>query len=98
MYIAEHVVDAPGASVVTGQLTGWTLVSDTSIPVNVTLPVLVMSNVYGITDPAVFPLAVPACLAIVRLGSDAIAVSVESFTVTTTPDGDRPKAVAELAT
>ena len=41
VYVAVHVVDAPGASVVTGQETVPTFGSSTTTPVRVTLPVLV---------------------------------------------------------
>jgi hypothetical protein len=78
VYEAVQVVLAPGANEVTGQLTVPTLASAIAIAVRVTLPVLATANVYGIVEPAVRPLAVPACLSIVMAGVDAIGVSVES--------------------
>ena len=43
-----HVVDTPGANVVTGQLTPAVFASVTLTPVRVTLPVLVTRKEYGI--------------------------------------------------
>ena len=52
VWVAVHVVDAPGASVVDGHDdAGRCSASVTAMPVIVTLPVLVTRNVYGIVWP-----------------------------------------------
>ena len=45
VYVAVHVVDSPGASVVTGQSTAPTNGSSTTMALKVTLPLLVTRNV-----------------------------------------------------
>ena len=96
--MAVHVVLAPGASEVAGQVTVPTLASAIATAVRVTLPVLATTNVYGTVLPAVLPVAVPACLSIVIAGVDAIAVSVESVADAGWPCGAEAETVAVLAT
>ena len=98
VYVAVHVVDSPGASVVTGHRTVPTLASVTATPLTVTLPVFVTTNAYVIVEPALVPLGVPACLSCVTLGCAGISVSVLSIAVTGTPEGGVAEAVAVLAT
>ena len=55
-----------------------TLASVTETPVSVTLPVLGTTKAYGIGEPSVVPLGVPACLSNVSRGADGTRVSTES--------------------
>jgi hypothetical protein len=98
VYVAVHVVVAPGASVVTGQETVPTLTSVTPTPVRVTLPVFVTTNEYAIVDPAVFPDGTPACLSRVIVAVRVIGVEVVSVAVTAAPVGGVPDTVALLLT
>ena len=98
MYVAVQVVDAFGASVVTGQVTVPTKRSLTLTACSVTLPVLATRNVYGIVEPAVLPVAVPACLSTASAGAEAIGSVTMSVAVTAAPLGGFAEAVAELTT
>ena len=95
---AVHVVCAPGASVVTVQVTVPAIGSAIVRPCTVTLPVFVTRNVYGTLEPAVAPDAAPACLSSVMLGVAGTRVSMVSVTETGVPDGCFAEAVAVLAT
>ena len=53
VWIAEQVVDSPGASVATGQDIPVVFGSETTIEPIVTLPMLVTRNVYGIVSPRI---------------------------------------------
>jgi hypothetical protein len=97
-YDFVHVVDTPGASWVTGQLTGPTFGSLTPTDVTVTLPVFFTTNEYATVEPADIPDGAPAVFVNVTAGPDAIVVSVESDDVTAAPDGGVPVAVAVFAT
>ena len=96
--MAVQVVVAPGASVVTGQLTAPALGSATVTEVRVTLPVFVTTKLYRIVEPAIVPVAAPACLSRLRLGVAGMGVSVASEPETGSPTGGVPSAVAELTT
>ena len=98
MYVAVQVVEAAGASCVAGHETVPTFVSETATPVSVTLPVFVTRNAYGIVDPAVVPVAIPACFFSVTLGADTIGVVTESDAVTAAPLGGFAVAFAVLVT
>jgi hypothetical protein len=98
VYVAVHVVAAPGASCVTGQVTVPTVPSLTETPVRVTLPVFVTRNVYGMVAPAALPEAVPAVFLTVTLGVEATGVVIESAAVTAAPVGGLADAVAEFVT
>ena len=69
VWLPVHVVDAPGANVVTGQVTPVVLASVTLTAVTVTLPVLVTRNEYGINWPIAVTLARVVDLAIVSVGA-----------------------------
>ncbi len=97
-YVAVHVVDAPGTSVLTGQVTVPTLRSVTTTLESVTLPVLVTRNVYGTVEPAVFPVAVPAFLSSVSDGLDVIGSVTVSVPDTAAPVGGFADTLAVLIT
>jgi hypothetical protein len=97
-YDFVHVVDTPGASWATGQVTVPTFGSLTPIDVKVTLPVFFTTNEYATVEPADIPDGAPAVFVNVTAGPDAIVVSVESDDVTAAPDGGVPVAVAVFAT
>jgi hypothetical protein len=75
--VPVQVVVAPGASVVAGQVAGASSrTSSMTRPVIVTLPVLVTTKLYGIVEPAVLPLGVPAILSSARPGwADTVTVA-----------------------
>ena len=98
VYDAVHVVDFPGASDVTGQLTPPTLGSVTTIEASVTLPVFVTTNVYGSVAPADVPDSRPATLSNVMLGAAGISVSTVSVADVVSASGSVPVTVAVLAT
>ena len=86
--VPVHVVLAPGASVVTGHTAAASnCASFTTIPVNVTLPVLVTKKVYAIVLPAVVPLGVPAVLSIVNAGLCGTGVTIVTVHTPTPPAG-----------
>jgi hypothetical protein len=66
---AEHVVEAPGANVATGQAIPVAFGSEIVIELNVMLPVLVTRNVYGITVPTEMTLAMVVAFTMVRAGA-----------------------------
>ncbi len=73
--VPVQVVEAPGASVVTGHTaaaSSWA--SLITRPVSVTLPVFVTRNVYAIVLPAVLPEGVPAVLSMVSAAVKVIGV------------------------
>ncbi len=80
---------AAGARVSLGQVIPEViLASETTMPVIVTLPVLVTVKVYGIVDPALAPLAVPAVLTMVSPGASAMGVFTASEPCTVAPPGE----------
>ncbi len=98
VYVAVHVVVAPGASVVAGQLTEPAFASEITSAVIVTLPVFWTTKRYGMVAPAVLLEGTPACLSRVIFGADATGVSTVSDAVVVPPVGDVPDAVAVFAT
>ncbi len=103
-YVASHPVDAPGASVVSSQVTSDrpTNGSVTSTFVRVTFPVLVTVNVYVITSPGVAMSSDPSSktpdLSRSMPGVWVSGTSSSSVSSTSGPDGGVPSAVAELRT
>ena len=100
-----QVVDAPGASVVAGQLVAPTLASTTATPVMVVTPVLSTRKVYVIRSPAsTRPLlftstGLPALLVSARADWVAVVtVALELAEVTVAPAGFFVVAVAVLFT
>ena len=77
-YGAVQIVRAPGASVETGHETAPIVGSLIVMPESVTLPALVMTNVYGMVAPALALVGRPACLFSVTAALDGIAVSTVS--------------------
>ena len=97
-YTFVHVIDAAGASVPTGQLTGPTFGSLTPTLVNVTLPVFFTTNEYPIVEPADIPDGAPADFVNVIAGDRVTGVTTELVAVTAAPVGGFPDAVAVLFT
>ena len=98
VYVALHVVAAPGARDPVGHVTVPIVASVTATLVSVTLPVFVTRNEYGIVEPAVLPEAFPADFFSVIFGAEAIGVVTESESVTAAPLGALAEAVAVLTT
>ncbi len=97
-YVFVQVVDAPGASELTGQVIVPALGSVTPTVVRVTLPELVTMNVYAMVAPATKPDGVPACLSTVIAGVRVIGAVADAVVVTAAPVGGVPVAVAVLLT
>ena len=101
VYDAVHVVEAPGARVVTGQVTvtavaGAVAESVTEIADTVTLPVFVTRKEYDTVWPAAVTVAGEADFTTVSAGAAvAVTVAVEGVDVTAVPPGVTPDAVAE---
>jgi hypothetical protein len=98
-YVAVHVVDAPGASVVTGQ-TGWDTpgrVSLTTMLCNVTSPVLATRKLYEIVCPPPVKDVGNADFTIARSADGPVVmVADDGGLVSGGPDGGVPVAVAVL--
>jgi hypothetical protein len=100
-----HVVEAPGARVVTGQVIAPRVspadapvkVSFTVNPVNVTFPVFVARNEYFTVAPAAVTVVGAADFVNVNAGvAAAVTVAVDAGDVTAAPVGGVPETVAEL--
>jgi hypothetical protein len=100
-----HVVAAPGARVVTGQVIaprvspadGAVNASFTVNPVNVTFPVFVAKNEYFTVAPAAVTVVGAADFVNVRVAvGAAVTVAVDAGDVTAAPVGGVPETVAEF--
>ena len=103
--VVVQVVDAPGASVVAGQLVAPTLASTTATPVMVVAPVLSTRKLYVIRSPAsTRPLLFTSTGLLARLVSTradwvaVVTVALELAEVTVAPAGFFVVAVAVLLT
>ena len=97
-YDAEQVVEPPGASVGTGQMTAVRPGngSDTPTAVSVTLPVFVTTNEYATVWPAAMTLFGTADFATLIDGDCVTVTTAVSLSVTGPPTGGVPDAVAEF--
>jgi hypothetical protein len=105
VYVAVHVVDAPGANVVTGhETTGGgpartNVISLTVSPVRVTLPVLVTRKLYVTCSPAAPTEVGDTDLTSVSAGpAPMVTTAVAGGEVTAGPDGGVPDTVAVFVT
>ncbi len=100
--VAEHVIEAPGASDVTGQVVAPAVGSVTARALTVTLPVFLTRNDHWIVSPrsvapSWFTSVTAADLVSWRVGvCVAVTVAVDGTDVTGPPVGGVPVAVAEL--
>ena len=97
VYVAAHVVDAPGASVAAGHVIADRPGSGSVTPtaLNVTLPVFVTTNEYVTTLPT--PGTGVADLASAIDGVSTTVTAADAVSVTSTPPGEVPVTVAVFA-